>query len=171
VVEVVAEVEIEVSIRNVCWPKYVLEKWQKHYPGASIEQQKAVEEALKDWFDLVKNAHPRKLGMPSRSVDLLWHELILETKFYEKFCSEHVGFFVHHSSNDSDKSKDGQRAQRVEVMRTWMGACALEGVDYKNPSRLPRLFASDGELKDELGFKFSTGDITQSDATNLGHWF
>lgn len=33
---------------------------------------------------------------PSPAVDAVWHEHILNTKMYHKFCTEHIGWFVHH---------------------------------------------------------------------------
>ena len=38
-----------------------------------------------------------KLEMTNPKVDELWHQLILDTKAYMKFCSEYVGFYVHHN--------------------------------------------------------------------------
>lgn len=37
---------------------------------------------------------------PSQIIDLAWHELILFTKFYDRFCNENLGKFIHHMPNN-----------------------------------------------------------------------
>jgi hypothetical protein len=163
--------ETELAFESIDWPKNVLNKWKEKYPWATPQDCEDVSQGLKDWFALIRSAHPRRLGMPSRSVDLLWHELILETRFYERFCRECVGFFVHHSSNESDTSEPAKEAQKKDVMRTWMGACMMENIDPMHPERLPRLFRLDEQVGDEKGFKFNLLRPSDQDATNPTEWF
>ncbi len=33
---------------------------------------------------------------PTREVDAAWHEFLMFTRDYAKFCREHFGFFIHH---------------------------------------------------------------------------
>jgi len=54
----------------------------------------AFAETLK--FMWLSGYHQRKLT-PSMRVDTVWHEFILFTKYYSKFCQEHFGRYVHHS--------------------------------------------------------------------------
>ena len=44
---------------------------------------------------------------PSKIVDLGWHEFILFTKAYEKFCNEKLGKFIHHTP-DVDKAANNR---------------------------------------------------------------
>ena len=44
---------------------------------------------------------------PSLIVDLGWHEFILFTKTYEKFCSKELGKFIHHTP-DEDKTTNNR---------------------------------------------------------------
>jgi hypothetical protein len=37
---------------------------------------------------------------PSCIVDALWHEFVLDTTQYDKFCTEQLGVFVHHVPSD-----------------------------------------------------------------------
>lgn len=42
---------------------------------------------------------------PSLVVDLAWHEFILFTRYYHKFCTKHYAKFIHHTpSNKVDHS-------------------------------------------------------------------
>lgn len=43
----------------------------------------------------------KPLGMISREVDDFWHQFILFTRLYAKFCDEVMGFFVHHMPRTS----------------------------------------------------------------------
>lgn len=42
-------------------------------------------------------AHPEKEHIPSPLVDKIWHEHILDTKAYSKFCNEFFGTYLHHT--------------------------------------------------------------------------
>ncbi|MCI0330703.1 MAG: hypothetical protein L0196_07100 [candidate division Zixibacteria bacterium] len=41
------------------------------------------------------------LGMISSLIDEVWHQFILFTRQYPRFCRETVGFFIHHQPNTS----------------------------------------------------------------------
>lgn len=45
-------------------------------------------------------AHPGTRLAPSRDVDEYWHEMILDTKLYRRFCAEVVGRQVDHIADD-----------------------------------------------------------------------
>ena len=47
------------------------------------------------------------LGMSSRDVDQVWHQLILFTKEYDKFCKEYLGEFLHHVPTTSQTPVEG----------------------------------------------------------------
>ncbi|PSB56463.1 glycine-rich domain-containing protein [Chamaesiphon polymorphus] len=40
--------------------------------------------------------YPDRTIVPSRTVDLVWHQAILDTQKYEKDCLEIFGRFIHH---------------------------------------------------------------------------
>lgn len=42
-----------------------------------------------------------RLGMTSSLVDEVWHQFILFTRKYQWFCSEQLGFFLHHTPTTS----------------------------------------------------------------------
>ena len=38
----------------------------------------------------------KNLGMPSEKVDAVWHQFILFTPLYHRFCEEYLGEYLHH---------------------------------------------------------------------------
>ena len=66
------------------------------------------------------------VAMPSQAVDDAWHEFILFTRHYERFCRNAFGRFLHHTPaeamNSPTQASDG-------IKRAWRLACAHEGID------------------------------------------
>lgn len=112
-------------------------------PELSAEQRRQVLAALSDYFVLCNRAGPRMLAMPSQAVDDAWHEFILSTRQYERFCRQAFGRFLHHTPAEAMETpllaSDG-------IKRTWRLACAHEGLNPVNPTHLPGLFAIDATL-------------------------
>ncbi len=42
---------------------------------------------------------------PSYIVDLAWHEFILFTRFYERFCNKHYHRFIHHTPGKKENKQ------------------------------------------------------------------
>ncbi|HEX3840672.1 MAG TPA: hypothetical protein VHU85_07765 [Acidimicrobiales bacterium] len=101
-------------------------------------------QGLRQWLRL-HLAAPELLGMPSRAVDLLWHEFILHTVFYKEFCLGAYGHDLHHSP---ERSMNGQEAQVLNgegMARTFGMACADDHI--VDPTLgLPTLFTVDAAL-------------------------
>lgn len=118
-------------------------------PALSEEQRSAVFAGLRDYFLLCHRAGRRMVAMPSQAVDDAWHEFILFTREYERFCRRGLGRFLHHTPVEAMRSptqaSDGLR-------RAWRLACAHEGINPKTPDRLPRLFGLDAALGIAGGF-------------------
>lgn len=53
---------------------------------------------------------------PSVAVDLAWHELILCTKFYFKFCDSHFGRYIHHHPGGK---KSENRSQFIKTISSY----------------------------------------------------
>ena len=118
-------------------------------PELTPEQRGEVFAALRDYFQLCRMAGRRMVAMPSQAVDDAWHEFILFTRYYGRFCRGAFGRFLHHTPAEAMRSpteaSDG-------IRRAWRLACAHEGIDPKKPERLPRLFAMDAALLITGGF-------------------
>lgn len=128
-------------------------------PELSAEQRNEVFAALDDYFQLCRKAGHRMVAMPSQAVDDAWHEFILFTRQYDKFCRHAFGRFLHHTPAEAmrtpTQASDG-------LKRAWRLACAHEKIDPKKPDRLPRLFAIDAALGIAGGFIYQLDCLAAS---------
>ena len=118
-------------------------------PELSEAQRQAVFVVLNDYFQLCRIAGKRMVAMPSQAVDDAWHEFILFTRQYDKFCQGAFGRFLHHTPAEA-MSAPTQASEGIR--RAWRLACAREKIDPQKPDRLPRLFALDAILLIAGGF-------------------
>jgi len=128
-------------------------------PELSAEQRAEVLACLLDYFQICRRAGRRMVAMPSQAVDDAWHEFILFTRWYDKFCQRAFGRFLHHTPAEAMRTpttaSDG-------LKRAWRLACANEGIDPKHPARLPRLFALDASLGIAGGFIYQLDCLAAS---------
>ncbi len=128
-------------------------------PELSAEQRSEVFAALDDYFQLCRKAGRRMVAMPSQAVDDAWHEFILFTRQYDKFCRHAFGRFLHHTPAEAmstpTQASDG-------LKRAWRLACAHEKINPKTPERLPRLFALDAALGIAGGFVYQLDCLAAS---------
>ncbi|MBU0688108.1 MAG: hypothetical protein KJ850_11225 [Gammaproteobacteria bacterium] len=133
-------------------PDAVLERFRQKRSGLSAEQERRVRDALYQYFHICQRARGKFVSMPSQVVDDLWHDFILFTRNYERFCDKAFGRFLHHTPVEAMSTPtlatDG-------IRRTWFHACRMEGIDPKQPARLPLLFALDAELGIAEGFHYT----------------
>jgi hypothetical protein len=139
-------------IRSYMFPPGLLERFAKRRPGLDLADRHLAAHALRQFFLVYLKSGFRPVSMPSQSVDDLWHEFILYTKNYEQFCKMAFGRFLHHAPAEvlstEQRANDGLR-------RTWWYACLEENINPRNATRLPLLFALDGKLKLEDGFRYA----------------
>lgn len=108
-------------------------------------------EGLREWYLACLAAGPKaSLGMPSRAVDIAWHEMILMTRTYHHFCERAFGYYLHHSPE----------AVMNEPMRDSLARtlAAVEGSGV-TMAAVPLLFAIDGDLGLEGGHSWHEQDI------------
>jgi hypothetical protein len=107
------------------------------------EHQVAVAlEGLRHWYLACLHAGRETLGMPSRAVDIAWHEMILMTRTYHAFCERAFGHYLHHTPDSlMRESMDDSLA------RTYAAA--------------PLLFAVDAELGLADGYRWEERDLRQ----------
>jgi hypothetical protein len=86
---------------------------------------------------------PPLLRMPSKGVDLVWHEFILDTVEYERFCRQAHGRTLHHAP---ERSMD-PAAQNQGVATTFAMACRDEGTQPPGMLALSVLFTVDATLQ------------------------
>lgn len=134
-------------------------------PELTAEQRAEVFAALSDYFVLCRRAERRMVAMPSQAADDAWHEFILFTRHYDKFCRAAFGRFLHHTPAEAMQSP----TQASEgLRRAWRLACAHEQIDPKKPQRLPRLFALDAKLGIAGGFVYQLDCLATGQASATG---
>ncbi|HEX8550130.1 MAG TPA: hypothetical protein VF681_01110 [Abditibacteriaceae bacterium] len=115
-------------------------------------EQDLVFEALRNYFVVCHYAGILMVSMPSQIVDDAWHEFILFTRDYNDFCLQAFGRYLHHTPAEAMKTRT--TAQKG-IERAWRLSCEQEGINRKQPDRLPLLFAIDDLLHVENGFIYS----------------
>ena len=138
-------------IQDYAFPKGLDTRLLKRRPDLSPAQVALVFDGLRQYFEISLDAQKRLASMPSQVVDDLWHEFIIYTRNYQTFCDRAFGRYLHHTPADA-MSTPG--AQSEGLRRTWWLACKLEGIDPKQPNRLPLLFAIDGQFNISDGFHY-----------------
>lgn len=133
-------------------PAGVMERLALKRPELSQEQGALVQQGLQQYFRLCVAANGRFVSMPSQVVDELWHEFILFTRLYKQFCERALGSYLHHTPAEAMPTPN---TATEGIRRAWRLACREEGIDPKNPDRLPLLFALDGQLGIAGGFVYA----------------
>ena len=109
-------------------------------------------EGLREWYVVCLTANGRMLGMPSRAVDVAWHEMILMTREYHHFCERAFGDYLHHTpESEMDEPMQSSLANTLAI------------VENQSPTvgGVPPLFAVDKELDIKDGFVWHAHDIAR----------
>lgn len=141
----------ELFIQEFEFPKSVLSKFRQHYPALTEADLYRVQQGLRQFFLIHLATHPLPIGMPSKVVDDLWHEFILDTRAYRSFCDMAFGHFFHHVPAGTVAS--GEHVSQ-DLRRTWREACKLDGLSIATTASLPLLFVLDQQLRVPDGNRF-----------------
>jgi hypothetical protein len=136
-------------IEQYCFHKGIRRKLSQKRPQLTEQQLDMVFQGLRDYFLICHRARNRMVSMPSQVVDDAWHEFILSTRIYERFCNKALGRFLHHTPAEA---MPAPALAQQGIKRSWRLACALEQINPKKPVRLPLIFAMDGLLNIDNGF-------------------
>lgn len=130
-------------IAAVAFDPSIVRQVRARYPHLSSYQTDLVLDGLRQWFEICALVDLAPLSMPSAAVDEAWHAFICSTEKYRDFCAMAFGRYLDHQPPDvrSDAPADPDRDAR-----TWVAACAVEGIDPAAPDRLPLLYALDAEV-------------------------
>lgn len=116
--------------------------------GLSLAQSGQVLEALKQYFLACLSAQRsgsigKSLAMPSKAVDDAWHQFILMTREYEKFCQGAFGEYLHHTPQAEGSPPDDRAlANTLHQLKQ----PALSPAGWAMLGAMPLLFALDREL-------------------------
>lgn len=145
-------------------PNPVIDRFSLKYPDLTRDQKAVVLKGLQQYFQICLRARGKFTSMPSQVVDDLWHDFILFTRNYENFCTKAFGCYLHHTPVEAMSSPTKATAG---IRRTWFHACRIEGIDPKQPLRLPLLFALDAQLGVTKGFVYTLNcENTATSSTN-----
>ena len=150
----------EQHIRTYVFSAVLFDRLRKLHPHLTTKECQLVARALRQFFLVYLNSGRAYVGMPSRVTDDLWHEFILHTQAYGRFCREAFGRYLHHAPAGAlgmgSKEDQGLR-------RTWRFACREENIDPNKPTRLPLLFALDEKLKIDGGVRYTLGQFERQE--------
>lgn len=139
----------EAYIRHFELPRGLFERLRKRRPELSLKDCQLVAQALRQFFLAHLKSGRQFVSMPSQVVDDLWHEFILYTRNYDRFCSKAFGRFMHHTPavvlGPHQRGNAGLR-------RCFWWACKEENIHPQRPTRMPLLFAIDRKLGIADGF-------------------
>ena len=138
-------------IRTFRWPAGLLERLEKQHPGFGRKDSALVSQGLRQFFLAYLMSRKRFVSMPSQVADDLWHEFILYTREYDKFCRRAFGGFLHHTPA---VVLGPQRSSNEGLRRVWWYCCKYENIAPVRPTRLPLLFALDSKLRISNGFVY-----------------
>lgn len=151
-----------VFLENYVFPPAIRSELAKRYPHLSDEQLTLVIQGLRQYFQLCNAAGQQMLSMPSRVVDVAWHEFILLTRSYADFCRNGLGRFLHHTPASEMETPE---AAHEGLKAAWQYACKWEELDPQSSSRLPFLFAIDTALNIPDGIKHSLDNNYATDTS------
>ena len=138
-------------IRTYMFPTGLIEKLTVLQPELDAKDRQLVARALRQFFIAYLNSGRKFVSMPSQVADELWHEFILYTRQYERFCHKAFGAFLHHTpAVVLGKHRDSNAG----IRRAWWYACLEENINPRKATRLPLLFAIDAKLKIANGFHY-----------------
>jgi hypothetical protein len=162
-------------IKAYKFPNIVCKKFLGEHKYLSIEQAEQVAEALKQFFMAYAlcNDGGKKpkdgFMMPSRIADELWHQFMLDSANYEKFCKTAYGKMLHHkpgADNGGNKNLRFMKSFPKSVNNIYLYMEKLkEYGEHKSINGIPLLFAIDSYLKIDKGFYYDVQTMTNLSAS------
>lgn len=135
--------EREKYIRRYVFGSELFNSLKESHPDFGDKEVYLIARALRQFFLVYLRSNKHLVGMPSRVVDDLWHEFILDTKKYTEFCKKAFGRYFHHIPASKNVKAVGVGSS---LMLTWRLACLEENINPEKATRLPLLFAIDAKL-------------------------
>ena len=154
-------------INSFALPHGIFERLQKRRPELTPKDCQLVNKGLRQFFLAYLKSGRNYVSMPSQAADDLWHEFILYTRQYDRFCQKAFGGFLHHTPAVALRSN---RQNNTGLRRCWWYACKEELINPRKPVRLPLLFALDAKLDIKDGFRYiaDCSMIRKSESTQDG---
>jgi uncharacterized membrane protein YgcG len=91
----------EAYIASYRFPAHISRRVIRRTPQLDEASWPLVEQGLHEWFVCCAWRGRTILGMPSRLVDEAWHEFILDSLSYIRFCETAFGEYLHHTPDEA----------------------------------------------------------------------
>lgn len=141
-------------IEQQALPRSLRPQLLAQHPEWGEAQLAAVERGLRQFFRICARSPRQFVAMPSKAVDAGWHACILDTRAYERYCRNAFGRMLHHTPAEAMPAGQAPVRLRQGLRRAWWGACRDEGLNPRQPTQLPWLFALDAELGIPGGYRY-----------------
>ncbi|MFM9427243.1 hypothetical protein RCH10_003694 [Variovorax sp. GrIS 2.14] len=84
-------------VREAELPRFLVGKLIQAYPSMGQRDAELVLRGLRQFFMAHLRSDKKFVAMPSKLVDAAWHEFILHTQGYQRWCEAAFGGMQHHS--------------------------------------------------------------------------
>jgi uncharacterized membrane protein YgcG len=132
------------------------------HPDLGENQMFHVLEGLRQFFLICLAANAvnkkRSFGMPSKVVDDAWHEFILMSREYSRFCKEAFGGYLHHTpAGASNEPEEKALIRTLHQLKTKSGGAA----GWAMLGGIPLLFAIDRAMAVEGGHHYDAAAMDE----------
>jgi uncharacterized membrane protein YgcG len=107
----------EAYIASYKFPAHISRRAIRRTPQLDETSWEMVEQGLREWFVCCAWRGRTVLGMPSRLVDEAWHEFILDSLSYTRFCDTAFGGYLHHTPDEAISTPMGDAVG--DTIRAW----------------------------------------------------
>jgi uncharacterized membrane protein YgcG len=114
-------------IETYVFPVALRLKMRQQFATLTDAQIDQIYDGLRQWFLLLANNPRKNFGMPSKAVDIAWHEFILITRHYETFCQQAFGRFLHHAPNEGNAEVERDALARTYALGPVSGGSSTGG--------------------------------------------
>ena len=109
----------EEYISGFTFPPHIERRVKRKLPQLDDAGWALVEQGLREWFVCCAWRGRTILGMPSRAVDEAWHEFILDSVSYTRFCERAFGEYLHHTPDEAMSAPNPMPDLLAETVRAW----------------------------------------------------
>jgi hypothetical protein len=155
-------------IENYPFPAVLRSKLLFKHPDLSENQVFHVFEGLRQFFLICLQANAvgkkRSFGMPSKIVDDAWHDFILMSREYSRFCDQAFGGYLHHTpAGASDEAPDKGLMRTLHQLKSSRPGVAT----WATLGGIPLLFALDKALAVEGGQHYTAEALEELERKRL----
>lgn len=142
------------------FPEIVIKRWKakEQFSHITPSQFEQAESGLMQFFEVLY-FNKTSVAMVSELVDDLWHEFILHTKEYHKFCDTVFGKYIHHHPNEGHVVYDWSDKDVPQSMLNLYKLAKNSPLNIVKGT--PIIFTIDEKCRIENGYKFNHERISK----------